>query len=240
VLAQLDANELGLDHLGLLGHQVVNQAVAEGRLFEREGLDTQLVLPAGEAVLTGVQHTFEIAIAQQQAALVLLHSDTREHHRCPSSFHSMWNRCRYSTAVDVGCQGSDTTAYRLRLPPSQAKVVDRGREAPPARRAGGRADEHRTFRLAAIDAGPTFGVVLRPFWTLVFQASFCGTGIEPATYALTMRCSTRLSYPVAGDPGVEPGWMSQPHHHIGRFRQRGMRGSDGPFDIGPGNHTPAG
>src|SRR3989344_4475878 len=75
---EVDAHELGFHHSRLLGHQIVGQAVREGGLLQRECLDTHIAQCRGQPVTARLQHALEVAIAQQQATLVLFDSETFE------------------------------------------------------------------------------------------------------------------------------------------------------------------
>jgi hypothetical protein len=139
VFVEIDAHELGRDHLGFLGHEVVRQAVRERRLLQCEQFHAQGVEPGKQPVRAGLQHTLEIAIAQQQAALVLLHGDTLDlHGSSPSWLKRVAEKGAVTAAAaDDECLGPEP---RCALVASflQATSAGRGCEAPRARRTGGR------------------------------------------------------------------------------------------------------
>jgi hypothetical protein len=114
---QFDAHELGRHHARLPGHQVVGQGVRERRLFQREEFDAQGVQAGDEPVRAGLQHAVEIAIAQQQAALVLLHSDTLDRHGVLLGLSACGIGAVTAAAADDGCQGSDSTVRVSQPPP---------------------------------------------------------------------------------------------------------------------------
>ena len=69
--------------------------------------------------------------------------------------------------------------------------------------------------------GARSAVVFRPFLEV-------GAGVEPATYAFAVRCSTTALPTMAVKPGVEPGPLrATDASPFPRFRQGGMCGTDG-------------
>jgi hypothetical protein len=156
--------------------------VRERGLLEREGLDAQRVEAFPQPVPAGLQHALEIAVAQQQAALVLLDSDTLEFHVL------LLGGCVFGgigavtgTAVDAGCLGPGTA---VRLGNASCEWLPGLSVDAKPRLPGARAAAADGLRACAF--GP------RSAWSFDrFGFLRVGAGFEPATDELKIRCSTQ-------------------------------------------------
>ena len=77
---EIHLQELGVHHRRLLRHQIVRQGMRESWSLECKRLNRQGIDAAEQPVRTRPKNPLEVAVAQQQAGLVLVHHRAFEQH----------------------------------------------------------------------------------------------------------------------------------------------------------------